>query len=302
MKGKTSLTRWVVNHYGGKSAKEAIALAVYGLLQKYNQKELPVKLSGIAEGIGINPQPIYQMQTPFGQIISLQNEFRIALKMKTEKPPSIYWHGYPKLKFAYAHELIHCLFYDLSKKPPERIAPKAKNNEEETLCNYGAGLLILPPHLVREYINGIDNRDIINLAIKLSRKSQTSLHTSFLHLINEQYLDKSVNTLYILSQKSEGYRNRGVMKPRCIISVFYNENGTPNTFLPAYKGLDSIGKSWSLIRFHNKLPNNTVFEEKVRNEIIAYSNCNYLLNGRHYRVRNSSYVWSELSVLDIDKS
>jgi hypothetical protein len=233
--------------------------------------------------------------------VVINDEFRITLRMKTEKPPSVYWHGFPRLRFAYAHELIHCLNYDLSCRPPKRIAPRAMKNEEEEICNYGAGLLVLPVHLVKEYLATLENVDFISKATLLATKSQTSLHASVLHLINEGYLDDSKNKIYIFSQNSEGYHGRGIKKPRCIISIIYLNDDPRKYFLPVYKGLEALGVSFSLIKFHdNMFENSSLSEIKINNEIIRFSGKAFLLEGYHRRVGNSGYVWSDLSVLELE--
>lgn len=292
MNNLTYFSKWIIETFGGNSPKEAISLKVSELLSASQQYELPIKLSLIAEIIGINPKPIYRNQLSWGELIKINNEFRISLKMKSGKPPSIYWYGYPKLRFSYAHELIHCLFYDFSYSPPKRTAPSAKNNEEEEICNYGASLLLLPKTIVKNFITSLNSNNFIYEAEMLSSKARTSLHTSFLHLINNNYLKEKKNKLYILSSIHSGYRNRGIKKPRCIISVIYNENEEKKIFLPTYKGLEIIGDSWSLINFfNNNFKTSRLF---VKNEIINYQSKRYILNGIHKKLKGN-YVWSNLN-------
>lgn len=298
--GTLLFNEWLINRYGGNSTKESIAIAVNQLLINTNQKKLPIKLSEIAKYIGIEPEPLYKDQIPHGQLILINNEFRISLQKKNQKPPNLYWHGYAKLRFAYAHEIIHCLFYDISVKPPQRIAPNAQNNEEEVICNYGAGLLMLPNSIVNNVINSFENKNIVSIAVNLSKIAQTSLHAVFIYLFNNNFFYGSVNKVYVLSQKSRGYRERGLVKARCIISNIYLEDGTKRNFLPGYKGVDSISQSWSLISFHQKLYGDNAIEYmKVQNELIQYQGNKYLLNGEHFKIEGSSYVWSDLSIKKI---
>ena len=293
-----SLKDWLIDRFGGNTEKEAISLIVNKLISRSNQQELPIKLSEIANLIGINPFPIYRNQTSFGQIIEINNEFRISLKMKSGKLPSVYWYGYPKLRFSYAHELIHCLFYDFSFKPPKRIAPLAKGNEEEKLCNHGAGLLILPNKIVKKYVDTLQSNDIINVAGNLARKSHSSLHASMLYLIKNDFLGSDKNKLYILSRISEGYRNRGEKKPRCVISIRFYSNNKKEAFLPTYKGLDFLGSSWSLLDYYSHI--NSTSEFIVKNEIIVYKGKKYILNGKHKQVSNSGYIWSDLNIESLE--
>ncbi|UZJ40619.1 hypothetical protein OO006_09665 [Prosthecochloris sp. SCSIO W1101] len=289
-----SLKEWLIDTYGGSTPKEAISIAANDLIRNTSQNELPVKLSEIASLIGINPSPIYRSQLSTGQLIEINNEFRISLKMKSGKPPSIYWYGYPRLRFSYAHELFHCIFYDFSFSPPKRIAPKSKGNEEEEYCNYGAALLLLPYKLTQKYISTLKTNDIIIIATKLAKKSHTSLHTSFLHLLNSDFLTCNKRKLYILSSRHSGYRNRGNIKPRCILSAQYLNNDKRKIFLPTYKGLETIAASWSLLDHHNKIK--SIPEYIVKNEIIEYNKNKYILNGLHKRINGSGYIWSDLYI------
>ena len=292
MSNLTYFDKWLIDSFGGSSPKEAISLKVSELLSKSKQYELPIKLSSIAKIIGINPYPIYRDQLSWGELIKINNEFRISLKMKSGKPPSIFWYGYPKLRFTYAHELIHCFFYDFSFSPPKRIAPYATRNEEEEICNYGASLLILPESIVRKFIDSLNSKDFIYKAEMLSSKAKVSLQASFIHLINNNYLKERNKKLYILSSIHSGYRNRGIKKPRCIISTIFDKKGEKNIFIPTYKGIEIIGNSWSLLNFfNNNLKQSELF---VKNEIIKYKNTKYILNGTHKKFKGN-YVWSDLS-------
>ncbi len=291
--------KWLCDNFNAESPKQAISNAVEILLMKSNQKELPIKLSEIAKVIGINPTPVYQEQTPSAQLINVNNEFRISLQSKFGKPVNRNQSIYPKLRFSYAHELIHCLGYDFSSVPPKRLAPQALKNEEEVLCNYGAGLLMLPEKLVEKYISSLEDDDVLFISTQLSKKAQVSLHASLLHLINVDFL-KNVNKLYLLSSNSEGYRSRGQKKPRCLLSAMYLKDNKLNQFLPTYKGLEAINKTWSLLKFHERiLGGATIIDINVKNEIIRFMGKDYILNGKHRRVNESGYVWSDLSIHEI---
>ena len=292
---KDFFNQWIVDNFGGNTAKEGIERKVNELLTETKQTQLPVRLSEISKIIGINHQPIYQNQNSWGQLITRDNEFRISLKMKTGKPPSINWSGYPALRFGYAHELIHCLFYDFTYQPPKRKAPVDKKSEE-ILCNYGASLLLLPSQQLNDFMKENCNRNIIKVAKDLSDKSYVSFYACIIRLINEDFFQEKKNKLYILSSISEGLHNTNIKKPRCLISVIYNGNEKRKTFIPTYKGLDIISDSWSLQNYHKNgyLPTK-VF---IQNEIIEFQNNKYVINGTHELI-NNAYVWSDLKIQEL---
>ena len=292
--------KWIISRYGGNSTKEAIRLAVDDLLAKANQKALPIRLAEVAKVIGINPSPIYKNQTPSAQIILVDNEFRIALKMKSERPPSKNWHGLNKLRFSYAHELMHCLYYDFSTSPPKRIAPHAHRNKEEIMCNYGASLLLLPKQIINEFLANHSNNDIISTALSLADLSKSTLHTVFLRLLTDSYFPLK-NRLCILSAYSEGYRGRSIRKPRVILAIHCQSNENERNILPSYKGIEYFNKNWSLLSFHERLNHGEqILEMNSRNENLEIENSSYLVNGTHRKVDQTGYVWSELDTLKLN--
>lgn len=297
-----SFNKWVIKNFGGDSIEEAIYNKVSELLKQTNQEQLPVDLEIIAKHIGIDPTPlwidnrigdIYIHPNSEGELIKINYKFRIAFPKSKKKQ-----YGSPRFRFAYAHELIHCLFYDFSYSPPKRIAPKPLRREEEIVCNKGASFLLLPQNAINDIISSLEFDDIIYKVNIVSKKAQTSIHTTILYFINNNLLKNVKNKLYILSKLSKGLGNRKKEKPRCITSIFFNEKGEKNTFfLPAYQGLDKISKTWSLMRFFN----NNFYPSKlyVQNEIINYKNKKFILNGFHIKLEKSNYVWSELDIKEL---
>lgn len=286
--------KWLMKRYGGNSALESINTAVDSLLIKSNQSELPIKLSQIASLIGVNPSPIYKDQIFEGELIEINNELRICLKMKSERSPSNSWSGLPRMRFTYAHELIHCLSYDFSTSQPKRIAPLPENKEEEVLCNHGASRLLLPPKITMRFLKQCENKEFVSIAKQIALKAKVSLHLLFLQLFKINYFD-TLNKIFMLSSINKGLRGRNKEKPRCIISVINFQNGKNAQFLPGYMGIESIESDWSLVRLYSMLlENKRISELEVNNEIITYKNLKYLINGKHKKIENSSYIWTDV--------
>lgn len=299
MMKQTDYLKWLIAKFGGNSPKEAISIAVDNLILQSNQKELPIKLSTVAKAIGINPIPIFKDQTPYGQLIMNEDGlFQIALRMKSQFFSYHDWYTNARLRFSYAHELVHCLHYDFSIIPPKRVAPITLLNEEEVICNFGASLILLPIRLVQIFIEELNSKDIVEVASNLSKKALVSLHTSYLYLLNNNFIIDIKNKLYILSLKCEGYRNRGENKPRFIIAIYYTNNSVKKEFMPPYKGIEAIDQDWSLERFHRNLNMKVILQQAVRNEIIMYKNKKYILNGNHFKI-SENYVWSDLSFIEM---
>ena len=288
----TNYEKWLIQNFGGKTGKDSIVKKTVELLKSTGQNNLPVRLSKIASYIGINPQPIYRNQKYWGELIMEEEELRICLKMKTGKPPNPNWRGFRRLRFSYAHELIHCLHYDLFKKPPVRIAPlPEKNFEEEIICNIGARNLLLPPFLIKKVLKSLQKKDDFPfIAKQLSQIGAVSLHVAFIQLLENNYFNKK-NKIYIISNVNKGLNGLKEEKPRCIASAIYLGKKI-ETFLHPYQGIEHNNKNWSLVLFFKNFENMEIM--KIKNEIIKVKEKKYLITkGLHKKITNS-YVWSDL--------
>ena len=81
------------------------------------------------------------------------------------------------------------------------------------------------------------------------------------------------------------------------MSVIFNSIEDEAVFLPTYKGIDVISNSWSLINYFNN--NFQTSELFVKNEVIEYKQKKYVINGKHIKVENTNYVWSDLSYKEL---
>ena len=291
---------WIISNFNGKTPKESISKIAEILLFETKQQVFPIKLSLIAKKIGIDPRPLYLNQPFDGSLIFHGDKLRIALKRESEQ----YNRLLPHYRFAYAHELIHCLSYDFNIH--KRVAPLPKGLEEEHLCNYGAVKLILPLSILKKYLK-IDydfyKNDIISYTEKikqLATLAECNIHTVVYELFNSDLLVPTFNTVYILSQNSGGYQNKNVVKPRCLIGIHFDEQGKKKQFLSGQQGLQHIkslnsNEGWSLINFYqNPFSNHFI----VDNETILRDTDNemFLISGIHVRFSEKGYIWSELNI------
>jgi hypothetical protein len=112
--------------------------------------------------------------------------------------------SYGRLRFSWAHELIHSFFYDTNSTIPRRGIHRTEL--EEDLCDWGASILLLPTNITYDEFNKkrkeIDS--IGQLFIEMSRIAQVSIPCLARRLIELELLKKVIisgwqwhpNTLY----------------------------------------------------------------------------------------------------------
>jgi len=304
MKKDSDYQHWIKSKFGGASAKESIDLIVDSLLIEAKQYVLPIKLSSVAKIIGIDPKPLYFDQPYDGSLITTDDKIRIALSLNFRENNRYS----QRLRFTYAHELIHCLAYDFSCLPNKRIAPLPDRQEEEHLCNYGAAKLMLPKRVLSGYFengqNTLSDFSYIEKIKIISSEGDCSITTVVLELIASGLLKNKPNTLYILSLATSGYHNKGKLKPRCLVGVHFDKLGIKKNFLAPNKGLEHIESlesavmPWSLLKFHNQLGSDYL---ETQGEVLInkINDARFIINGIHVRLNDKGYIWSELSYKDI---
>ena len=295
----TDYLQWIKSRFKGDNPKSSIDIVVAFLLSEAKQHTFPIKLSAVAKVIGIDPRPIYLDQMYDGSLVTKEGKIRIALQLN-------YRNNYrfsQRLRFTYAHELIHCLSYDLTNIPNTRIAPPPEKLEEEYLCNYGAAKLILPKKILTN-IFGDEGNNYFGSSYSekfknIAAKADCSISTVVIDCITSGLISAIPNTIYILSLTSGGYQNTSKVKPRCVISILFDSNGNKKNFLAPNKGLEHIKlkddklKGWSLLRFHKDIAKEYM---EVKNEFLLdmldiNSSC---VSGVHVKLNDKGYVWSEL--------
>ncbi len=302
MKKLTDYKKWLIDTFKGDTPLESIYNKVDSLLLETNANKFPINLTAIAKRIGINPTPLYRNQPFDGSLIIRDNEMRISLKRKSEKPPDVKSPDLPRMRFSYAHELIHCVAFDMSSSPPLRLSPEPSGEEEESICNAGASRLLLPPNLLLDRFikESGNNADKI---VKISSFALVSLHLVVLQLFKYDIIPMKPNSLYILSLNTKSQKNNSRSKPRCIAAVYKDENGKKYEYPPRYIGLECITlinkeeKIWSLLSFHNnpkKYNSMKVNKENLKLRLNKSDHKILCVSGTHKRLKRGSYIWSEL--------
>jgi len=281
-----------MNNFGGTTPKESITNKIDALLSETQNENFPIKLSSIAYKIGINPKPIYCNQTSEGSVVIFDNHLRISLANAFRTA---------RMRFVYAHELIHCLFFNLNAETPYRIAPEPKGLEEEHICNYGAKRLLISPHLLKRYfLHDVDRSQVMQIRFVASL-AQVNIPLVVFQLFENNILPKESGKLYILSSSYEGYQNRNKKKPRCVAGIYYDKSGDKKMFLAPNQGLQHIvsknshGAKWSLMNCYDMQTNPCVL---IKDEIIErdYDNHKFCTSGTHTKIPDTNFFWSELRI------
>jgi hypothetical protein len=83
--------------------------------------------------------------------VPAQSDSDVEHQTDINLPPYIMY----RQRFTYAHELCHTLFFDLAAPIPNRPYPYRRgiaDSFEESLCNFGAGLLLMPEEAVSGFL------------------------------------------------------------------------------------------------------------------------------------------------------
>lgn len=287
---------WVLNTYGGRTPVEGLLTAATALRVKAGQDRFPIMLSPIAELLGLNPAPLYRPLPCEACLLVQGDQLRIALRQPSGRAPQHDSYKFGRFRFSYAHELVHSMAFDFSLRPPVRIAPMPKGNEEEVICNKVAGGLLLPVDLLHEEIHG-RRIDAVTL-VSLAAKARVSIQGLVVQFCAHGRILARPGTLFLLSKACKGTFLRGAHKPRCVAGGLVTNRGTLQ--LPPMKGIESIfvreqsSRRWSLVNYHGDMAlGSNVGPVSVRNEIVVFPDGQpYVLNVTHERIHNSPYVWT----------
>jgi hypothetical protein len=157
---RSALQNWVIQEFGGNevdSASAAMGIRCNRLFEDHHPLSRPVRVSRVAKALGIRPQPIYTTLIPGMADGSLDvSTGRIVIRTRGGEAPETGSSEHRRVRFTYAHELVHALFYSISGSVLQRIAPPTRSDrersQEETLCNCGARVLLMPDRLMEQVV------------------------------------------------------------------------------------------------------------------------------------------------------
>lgn len=302
-KAVSDLGRWVLDRYGGSDPVSTIKFLAEDLVKSVGITKPPVRLSQIAQYIGLNPLPIYQSpseQGEEGRLVLENDALRIYLRTADGAPPRSGSRDFLRQRFTYAHELAHALLYDLDQHPQKRAAPRSSGREEEKLCNYAAGQFMVPPFLLEAHFRNLQEVSLEELR-RVANLFQVSQFSFLIHA--EPLLAKLIpeNRIYMASVECFGIRRTGRKEPRCIVCyVPESLKAKGLTFLHTYQRVARVMNvnsgdptPWSLASFFDSPDEGTgVHHERLKTPggkvLVAES--------VHTRLSRSSYVWTEAKI------
>jgi hypothetical protein len=300
------LETWILQSLGGGSAKEAMANRAESLVCQAGVTRAPVRLAKIAELMGLNPRPIYKPNTMDGSIKIIDGVLRIILKHEKSTPQFANSHNFRRLRFTYAHEMSHALFYDLHAVPQKRLAPHGNYRLEEQLCNLAASRFLLPTPILQTELSNIKDLSP-QLLCTLSDHFQVSIQT-IAYRLTEFVCDKlQIDRFYMISLHGTGVRGLGVHKPRCIACFIpkpLTEKGM--IFLHPFQGIDRIkngtgtdSNPWSLEEFFSRAMHKQSGGTFQADETLRCPNGHYLrLKALHQTIGHGPLVWTTGTISD----
>lgn len=289
------------------------------LKESVRDEEYFLYLKKIAKYMGLEEtEPLFHPIEETALLLYFNNQFRIVLKNKNRLPPDRkkYRSLYRRMRFSYAHELGHLLFFDI--KTGKRRAPIPPNSKEEELCNAFASELVFPLNFVETDLKNILTNGSLTPeeVIMLSNQYEVSLQVALIGIekIAHKYIPE--DEFILVSHRSfPSLRDECDVKPRCLVFIASDKpQKGRRLFLPHRIGIDKIkpvpilrGK-WSLMEYYygkflGQISPYTKREKMVKmDEIIAWPPLNrkksYTIRLNvvtHQRIKNLPIVWTKAS-------
>lgn len=295
-----SLATWIVDRFGGDDAKQAVSDYVEELVSKCGAISPPVRLAKVAERIGVNPNPIYKPNVTEGALKIVDGCIRIVLRNNSKTPPPPNSPRFRRMRFTYAHELGHTLFYDLDARPQTRVAPEGNYRFEEQLCNRAASRFLIPNFMLQKELAGVYELSP-ELLCALSNEFQTSVQTMAYRIAESVPDNLEADQIYILSTNAAGIRGLGVEKPRCLACLVPKQLSAQGlSFLHSFQGIDRIKQNsktadspWSLEEYFHKSLNRRIGEELATHETLRCPDGHVVqLSAVHKTIGDGPLVWT----------
>lgn len=300
---ESEFSAWCKTTFGGKgNAADARNYAENILSSNGFDKSPPIHLGSVARSIGFDdPRPIYKSISGDGALEIVDSIMRIVISSNSQKPPPKNHPFFRRMKFTYAHELGHSLMWNLSQKPPIRIAPNDDKRREEEICNGLACGFLMPQSLLKTVIEH-SNDGLLQSRFYFAAAEQFQVSLQAFLFGAEPVICNLLgdDEFALVSLNSINRKQRGRRKIRCI-QCFVPEVAKKNkrAFFSAFQGVDKacaypdVSRHWSLIDFHRRLLHGTgaffVAEECIR---LPDKRVVELRGVRHERMGTSDYVWT----------
>jgi Zn-dependent peptidase ImmA (M78 family) len=169
--------RRLVGRTANADARERLRTILDGWRREFAQTKLPVDVIGLASAHGIRVTPAAGDWE--GRVYADE-----AGRVTIEVDPR---HALVRQRFTVAHELVHTAFPGFVREHRYRVDTDLENalfartrSEEERLCDWGAGLLLMPDELIWSYRADQGLRAVERLA----RDAKVSLEAAALRLVD----------------------------------------------------------------------------------------------------------------------
>lgn len=225
---------------------------------------------------------------------------RVVIGSPTGTMPSKGSPLFRRMKFTYAHELGHAVFWDLTQKPPCRIAPTDSPRKEEEICNGLAEGFLVPRPMLSPLTPG---NDLFRpeFFIQTADLFQVSFQVALFAL--EDDVSRIIKPgqfclVSCVSRKGQGF---GRSKPRCL-KCFVHDSARMKgkAFLSIHEGLDKVrpvpesSGAWSLLSnfealMSGRTPTVFVTSERIRwpdNRVVE------IRRVRHIKIGRLRYIWT----------
>lgn len=214
-------------------AANRLALAIERLINESGVSRPPLDLYPLATRARIHTLK-YRRMLSDGLVRPDTQGFTVFLNAKNEGDFDIAAGSRPQLslrqRFTFAHELAHTLFFDCSVTPPREAVPADCEPILEQLCQLGAGLFLIPEHLLRIELGRSRRIDSLQQICDVANVFQTSLEV-LLRRVDSLEEFKATDKMLLLCGR-ENPKQDVIVKACVYSSTLVNVATRPQLFSP----------------------------------------------------------------------
>jgi Zn-dependent peptidase ImmA (M78 family) len=127
--------------------RASIDSALRNLAKQQGSLVIPIDLAEVCRVIGVEWE--FRWMIPEGVTAIVDDKLKIFIRSNFSGEQL----SEKRQRFTWAHEICHALLYDLSSKPPKPIEDSPNDRVLESLCQNGAGYLLMPPAEIKRLFN-----------------------------------------------------------------------------------------------------------------------------------------------------
>lgn len=225
------LVQRLIRKNGGRPPEAAIEKYVQECLQEAGQDQLPVHVELIASILGVRRRVAAY---PFAGRIYAEPSGQLVMDLNAGDSDQ-------RRRFSCAHELIHPAFPGFKREARYRLDPTiegtpSNRSEEESLCDLGASMMLMPSNLVSDrYRIELDGLQAVE---RLAKDADVSLEAAGNRLVKLSQRPAAFLVLEVGHKPADRVALRRGLPAEPKLRVSYAVMNKLAVFVPQYKSVD----------------------------------------------------------------